>query len=90
MSVGTIGEAKNMSRLAQGRQTHIVDPVTVGSRMERLTRDNARNLNLPVAKILRDALEQAVEVAMRERNYQHPEEIPQAEQRSWLGFFRWW
>jgi hypothetical protein len=58
--------------------------------MERLTRDNARNLNLPVAEILRNALEQAVEVAMRERNYQHPEEIPQVEQSSWLGFFRWW
>ena len=90
MSVGTNGEAKNMSRLAQGRKTPIVDPVIVGSRMERLTRDNARNLNLPVAKILRDALEEAVEVAMRELNYQHTEEIPQVEQSSWLGFFKWW
>ena len=79
-----------MSRLAQGRKTPIVDPVSVAARMERLTRDNAKNLNLPVAEILRNALEQAVEVAMRERNYQHPEEIPQVEQSSWLGFFRWW
>jgi class 3 adenylate cyclase len=79
-----------MSRLAQGRKTPIVDPVSVAARMERLTRDNAKNLNLPVAEILRNALEQAVEVAMRERNYQHPEEIPQVEQSRWLGFFKWW
>jgi len=90
MSVGTNGEAKNMSRLAQGRKTPIVDPVSVAARMERLTRDNARNLNLPVAEILRNALEQAVEVEMLRQNYQHPEEIPQVEQSSWLGFFRWW
>ena len=79
-----------MSRLAQGRETPIVNPVTVGARMERQTRDNARTLNLPVAEILRDALEQAVEAEMRKHNYQHPEEIPQVEQSSWLGFFRWW
>ena len=89
-SVGTNGEAKNMSRLAQGRKTPLVDPVNVATRMERLTRDNARDLNLPVAEILRTALEQAVEVAMRELNYQHSEEIPQVEQSSWLGFFKWW
>jgi hypothetical protein len=90
MSVGTNGEAKNMSRLAQGRKTPFVDPVSVATRMEKSTRDDARSLNLPVAEILRTALEEAVEVAMRELNYQHPEEIPQVEHSSWLGFFKWW
>ena len=79
-----------MSRLAQGRKTPIVDPVSVATRMERLTRDNAKRLGLNQSEILREALEQAVEVAMRELNYQHTEEIPQAEQSSWLGFFKWW
>ena len=79
-----------MSRLAQGRKAPIVDPVSVATRMERLTRDNAKRLGLNQSEILRAALEQAVEVEMRKHNYQHPEEIPQAEQRSWLGFFRWW
>ena len=79
-----------MPRLTQSRKAPIVDPVSVATRMERLTRDNAKRLGLNQSEILRAALEQAVEVAMRERNYQHPEEIPQAEQRSWLGFFRWW
>jgi ABC-type proline/glycine betaine transport system permease subunit len=90
MSVGTIGEAKNMSRLAKGRKTPIVDPVMVGVRMERLTRDEAKSLGLNQSEILREALEQAVEVAMRELNYQHPEEIPQAEQSSWLSNLKWW
>ena len=90
MSAGTKDEAKNMPRLAQGRKTPLVDPVSVATRMERLTRDNARRLGLNQSDILRVALEQAVEVAMRELNYQHPEEIPQVEQRSWLGFFKWW
>ena len=90
MSVGTNGEAKNMSRLAQGRKTPIVDLVSVATRMERLTRDNAKRLGLNQSDILRVALEQAVEVAMRELNYQHTEEIPQVEQSSWLGFFKWW
>ena len=79
-----------MPRLTQSRKAPIVDPVSVATRMERLTRDNAKSLGLNQSEILRAALEQAVEVAMREQNYQHPEEIPQAEQRSWLGFFRWW
>ena len=90
MSVGTYGEAKNMTRLAQGRRTPIVDPVMVGVRLEKSTRDNAKRLGLNQSEILREALEQAVEAEMRKHNYQHPEEIPQAEQRSWLGFFRWW
>ncbi len=79
-----------MSRLAQGRKTPFVDPGRGATRMETSTRDTAKSLGLNQSEILRTALEQAVEVAMRERNYQHPEEIPQAEQRSWLGFFRWW
>ena len=79
-----------MSRLAQGRKTPLVDPVNVATRMERLTRDNAKSLGLNQSEILREALEQAVEVAMRELNYQHSEEIPQVEQSSWLGFFKWW
>ena len=90
MSVGTNGEAKNMSRLAQGRKTPFVDPVSVATRMEKSTRDTAKSLGLNQSEILREALEQAVEVAMRELNYQHTEEIPQAEQSSWLGFFKWW
>ena len=89
-SVGTNGEAKNMSRLAQGRKTPLVDPVNVATRMERLTRDNAKSLGLNQSEILRAALEQAVEVAMRERNYQHPEEVPQVEQSSWLSNLKWW
>ena len=79
-----------MSRLAQGRKTPFVDPVNVATRMEKSTRDDARSLNLPVAEILRTALVQAVEAEMRKHNYNHPEEIPQVEQRSWLGFFMWW
>jgi hypothetical protein len=79
-----------MSRLAQGRETPIVNPVTVGARMERQTRDNARTLNLPVAEILRDALEQAVEAEMLRLNYYHSEEIPQVEQSSWLSNLKWW
>ena len=79
-----------MPRLAQGRKTPIVDPVHVGVRLEKSTRDNAKRLGLSLSEIFRDALEQAVEVEMRKHNYNHPEEIPQAEQRSWLGFFRWW
>ena len=90
MSVGTNGEAKNMSRLAQGRKTPFVDPVSVATRMEKSTRDTAKSLGLNQSEILREALEQAVEAAMRELNYQHTEEIPQAEQSSWLGFFKWW
>ena len=89
-SVGTNGEAKNMSRLAQGRKTPLVDPVNVGVRLEKSTRDSAKSLGLNQSKILREALEQAVEAEMRKHNYQHPEEIPQVEQSSWLGFFRWW
>ena len=89
-SVGTNGEAKNMSRLAQGRKTPLVDPVNVAARMERLTRDNARSLGLNQSMILREALEQAVEAEMRKHNYQHAEEIPQVEQSRWLGFFKWW
>ena len=89
-SVGTNGEAKNMSRLAQGRKTPLVDPVNVATRMERLTRDNARSLGLNQSMILREALEQAVEAEMRKHNYQHAEEIPQVEQSRWLGFFKWW
>ena len=79
-----------MTRLAQGRKTPIVDSVSVTTRLERLTRDNAKRLGLNQSEILREALEQAVEAEMRKHNYQHTEEIPQAEQRSWLGFFRWW
>jgi len=79
-----------MSRLAQGRKTPIVDPVSVATRMERLTRDNAKRLGLNQSDILRVALEQAVEVAMRELNYQHSEEIPQVEQSSWLSNLKWW
>ena len=90
MSVGTIGEAKNMSRLAKGRKTPIVDPVMVGVRMERLTRDEAKSLGLNQSEILREALEQAVEAEMRKLNYQHAEEIPQAEHSSWLSNLRWW
>jgi post-segregation antitoxin (ccd killing protein) len=90
MSVGTTGEVKNMTRLAQGRKTPIVDPVNVGVRVEKSTRDDAKSLGLNQSKILREALEQAVEAEMRKHNYQHPEEIPQVEQSSWLGFFKWW
>ena len=90
MSAGTYGEAKNMTRLAQGRKTPIVDPVSVATRTERLTRDNAKRLGLNQSEILREALEQAVEAEMRKHNYNHPEEIPQAEHSSWLGFFKWW
>ena len=90
MSVGTTGEAKNMTRLAQGRKTPLVDPVNVATRMERQTRDNAKRLGLSQSKILREALEQAVEAEMLKHNYQHTEEIPQAAPSSWLGFFKWW
>ena len=90
MSVGTTGEVKNMSRLAQGRKTPFVDPVSVATRMEKSTRDNARVLNLPVAEILRTALEQAVEAEMLRLNYYHSEEIPQVEQSSWLSNLKWW
>jgi post-segregation antitoxin (ccd killing protein) len=79
-----------MTRLAEGRKTPIVEPVTVAVRVERLTRDKAKSLGLNQSEILRTALELAVEAEMRKLNYNHPEEIPQAEQRSWLGFFRWW
>ena len=89
-SVGTNGEAKNMSRLAQGRKTPLVDPVNVATRMERLTRDNARSLGLNQSMILREALEQAVEAEMRKHNYQHTEEIPQAEHSGWLSNLKWW
>ena len=74
----------------RGRKSAFVDPVTLGVRVERETRDNAKSLGLDVTDILRNALAEAVEVEMRKHNYNHPEEIPQAEQRSWLGFFRWW
>ena len=90
MSVGTNGEAKNMSRLAQGRKTPFVDPVNVATRMEKSTRDDARSLNLPVAEILRTALEHAVEAEMLRLNYYHTEELPQVAQSRWLGFFKWW
>ena len=79
-----------MSRLAQGRKTPLVDPVNVATRMERLTRDNAKSLGLNQSEILREALEQAVFEEMRKHNYQHTEEIPQAEQSSWLSNLRWW
>ena len=90
MSVGTYGEAKNMTRLAQGRKTPIADPVMVGVRLDRSTRDNAKRLGLNQSEILREALEQAVEAEMRKHNYQHTVEIPQAVPSSWLGFFKWW
>ena len=83
-------KAKNMSRLANGRKAPIADPVGINVRVERLTRDNARSLGLNQTEILRTALEQAVEEEMRKYNFNHPEEIPQAEQRGWLGFFKWW
>ena len=79
-----------MSRLAQGRKTPIVNPVMVGVRLEKSTRDNARVLNLPVAEILRTALEQAVEAEMLRLNYYHTEEIPQVEHSSWLSNLKWW
>jgi hypothetical protein len=79
-----------MSRLANGRKTPIADPVGINVRVERLTRDNAKSLGLNQTEILRTALEQAVEAEMRKHNYNHPEEMPQVEQRSWLGFFKWW
>jgi len=73
----------------RGRKSAFVDPVTLGVRVERETRDNAKSLGLDVTDILRNALAEAVEVEMRKHNYQHSEEIPQAE-HNWLGFFRWW
>jgi len=79
-----------MTKLAEGRKTPIADPVTLSVRVDGLTRDNAKSLGLNLSDILRTALEQAVEAEMRKLNYNHPEEIPQAEQRGWLGFFRWW
>ena len=73
-----------------GRKSPLADPVTcMGVRVERETRDNAKNLGLNISDIFREALEQAVEVQMRKHNYNHPEEIPQAE-RSWLGSLKWW
>ena len=90
MSVGTTGEVKNMAKFAKGRKTPIVNPVMVGVRLEKSTRDTAKSLGLSQSKILREALEQAVEAEMRKHNYNHTEEIPQAEQSSWLGFFKWW
>jgi post-segregation antitoxin (ccd killing protein) len=89
-SAGTYGEAKNMTRLTKGRKTPLVDSVSVTTRLERLTRDNAKSLGLNQSEILREALEQAVEAEMRKHNYQHAEEIPQVEQSRWLGFFKWW
>ena len=79
-----------MSRLAQGRKTPLVDPVNVGVRLERSTRDTAKSLGLNQSEILREALEQAVEAEMRKHNYQHTEEIPQAEHSSWLSNLKWW
>jgi len=79
-----------MTRLTKGRKTPLVDSVSVTTRLERLTRDNAKSLGLNQSEILREALEQAVEAEMRKHNYQHAEEIPQVEQSRWLGFFRWW
>jgi hypothetical protein len=79
-----------MTKLAEGRKTPIADPVGINVRVERLTRDNAKSLGLNQSEILRTALELAVEVELRKYNYNHPEEIPQAEQRGWLGFFKWW
>ena len=89
-SVGTNGEAKNMSRLAQGRKTPLVDPVNVAARMERLTRDNAKSLGLNQSEILREALEQAVFEEMRKHNYQHAEEIRCSVQTNWLNNLKWW
>ena len=74
----------------RGRKSAFADPVTLGVRVERETRDNAKTLGLDVMDILRDALVNAVEVEMRKHNYNHPEEMPQVEHRGWLGFFRWW
>jgi hypothetical protein len=88
MSVGTNGEAKNMGK--RGRKASLAQPVTVGTRVERETRDGAKSLGLNQSEILREALEQAVEVAMRELNYQHPEEIPQVEHSTWLSNLKWW
>ena len=88
MSVGTNGEAKNMGQ--RGRKPSFADPVTLGVRMERSTRDRAKSLGLSMGVILRDALEQAVFEEMRKHNYQHTEEIPQAEHSGWLSNLKWW
>jgi post-segregation antitoxin (ccd killing protein) len=74
----------------RGRPRIIADPVTTSVRVERETRDNAKTLGLDVSDILRNALTEAVDAAMRKQNFNHSEEIPQTTQRSWLGFFRWW
>ena len=79
-----------MAKFAKGRKTPIVNPVMVGVRLEKSTRDTAKSLGLNQSEILREALEQAVEAEMRKLNYQHAEEIPQAEHSSWLSNLKWW
>ena len=74
----------------RGRKPSFADPVTLGVRMERSTRDRAKSLGLNQSEILREALEQAVFEEMRKHNYQHPEEVPQVEQSSWLSNLKWW
>ena len=74
----------------RGRKASLAQPVTVGTRVERETRDGAKSLGLNQSEILREALEQAVFEEMRKHNYQHSEEIPQAEHSSWLSNLRWW
>ena len=81
-----------MTRLTKGRKTPLVDSVSVTTRLERLTRDNAKSLGLNQSEILREALEQAVEVAMRELNYKTLQRIEfhHPEQSSWLSNLKWW
>ena len=75
----------------RGRKSHLADPVHMGVRVERETRDNAKTLGLNISDIFREALEQAVEAEMREHNYQHAEEIRESALPSnWLSSLKWW
>ena len=74
----------------RGPKALLAEPVMVGTRVERETRDSARQLGLNISEIIRDLFTEAVEAEMRKHNYQHAEEIPQVEQSSWLSNLKWW
>ena len=88
MSVGTNGEAKNMGK--RGRKASLAQPVAVGTRVERETRDSARRLGWNISETIRDLFTAAVEAEMRKHNYQHAEELPKREQSTWLSNLKWW
>jgi hypothetical protein len=88
MSVGTNGEAKNMGK--RGRKASLAQPVSVGTRVERETRDAAKKLGWNISETIRDLFTAAVEAEMREHNYQHAEEIRCSVQTNWLNNLKWW